>query len=137
MNSTTSCLGSTQAEAFHGVFTSVAAPKPYFPPKPCPSFFFQRSSQKPNLSFSHNANTSKSIGSNRPYPSFFFQRSSQKPHLSFSHNAKTSKSIGMIRDWDYGGPLSTGKGRLHPEGLSLSLSKDFSYDDSNLSQLLC
>ncbi|RWR90563.1 Phosphoribosylformylglycinamidine cyclo-ligase, chloroplastic/mitochondrial [Cinnamomum micranthum f. kanehirae] len=78
MNWTTSCLGLTKAEAFHGVFTSVAAPKPfieksYFPPK--------------------------------PYPSFFFQRSSQKPHLSFSHNARTSKSIGIIREWDYGGPF--------------------------------
>ncbi|RWR90562.1 AIR synthase related protein [Cinnamomum micranthum f. kanehirae] len=89
MNWTTSCLGLTKAEAFHGVFTSVAAPKPfieksYFPPK--------------------------------PYPSFFFQRSSQKPHLSFSHNARTSKSIGIIREWDYGGPFSSGKRRLRADG---------------------
>ncbi|RWR90561.1 phosphoribosylformylglycinamidine cyclo-ligase, chloroplastic/mitochondrial [Cinnamomum micranthum f. kanehirae] len=88
MNWTTSCLGLTKAEAFHGVFTSVAAPKPfieksYFPPK--------------------------------RYASLFFQRSSQKPNLSFSHNARTSKSIGIIRECDYGG-MSMDKGRLYSDG---------------------
>ncbi|KAJ8619017.1 hypothetical protein MRB53_015203 [Persea americana] len=63
-----SCLGLT-AELFHGVSTSggVAAPKPYFLPKPSsfnnPSFFFQLFSQKPYLSFSNpTASRPKSIG---------------------------------------------------------------------------